>query len=108
MLDSNINFDVSSQAKAQATLNWVDSFIMIIDGKRADLGATQNKMQSTIKNQSNISQNTADARSRIKDTDFALETANLTALSILQQSSQSVLTQANQRPQIALSLIGTR
>lgn len=108
VLDSNINFDVSSQAKAQATLNWVDSFIMIIDGKRADLGATQNKMQSTIKNQSNISQNTTDARSRIKDTDFALETANLTALSILQQSSQSVLTQANQRPQIALSLIGTR
>ncbi|SPT78895.1 flagellin [Anaerobiospirillum thomasii] len=63
-------------------------------------------MESTIRNQANIQENESDARSRIRDTDFAEETAALTANQILQQASQTILTQANQRPQIALSLLG--
>ena len=66
----------------------------------------QNRMESTIRNQANISENESDARSRIRDTDFASETAALTQNNIIQQASQSVLAQANQRPTIALSLLG--
>ena len=79
--------------------------IQVIDSKRAELGAIQNRMESTIRNQANIQENESDARSRIRDTDFAEETAALTANQILQQASQSILSQANQRPQIALSLL---
>ena len=82
--------------------------IQVIDSKRAELGAVQNRMESTIRNQANIQENESDARSRIRDTDFAEETAALTANQILQQASQSILSQANQRPQIALSLLGGR
>ena len=74
--------------------------------KRAELGAVQNRFQSTIRNQSNIAENLSAARSRIQDTDFATETANLTKMQILQQASSSILSQANQRPQVALSLLG--
>ena len=66
----------------------------------------QNRMESTIRNQASIAENEADARSRIRDTDFASETAALTANNIIQQASQTVLAQANQRPTIALSLLG--
>ena len=82
--------------------------IQVIDSKRAELGAVQNRMESTIRNQANIQENESDARSRIRDTDFAEETAALTANQILQQASQTILSQANQRPQIALSLFGGR
>ena len=63
-------------------------------------------MESTIRNQSNIAENTSDARSRIRDTDFAEESANLTQQSIIQQAASSMLMQANSRPQLALSLLG--
>ena len=105
-IQPDIIFDVTSFSSAQSTLKFVDEYLMVIDAKRADLGAIQNRMESTIRNQSSIAENTTDARSRIRDTDFALETANLSAQTILQQSSQTVLTQANQRPQIALALLG--
>ena len=98
-------FSVSSQTAAQATLASIDAMIQVVDGKRAELGAMQNRLESTIRNQSNISENTSDARSRIRDTDFAEESANLTQQNIIQQASQTILTQANQRPQIALSLL---
>ncbi|MEQ5873785.1 flagellin [Pseudoalteromonas sp. MEBiC 03485] len=97
---------VSSQANAQAVLAGMDSMIAVVDKKRAELGAVQNRFQSTIRNQSNISENLSAAQSRIKDTDFAQETANLTKMQILQQASQTILSQANQRPQAALSLLG--
>ncbi|WP_392343965.1 flagellin [Pseudoalteromonas prydzensis] len=97
---------VSTQANAQAVLAGMDSLIAVVDKKRAELGAIQNRFQSTIRNQSNISENLSAARSRIQDTDFAQETANLTKMQILQQASQSILSQANQRPQVALSLLG--
>ena len=97
---------VSSQANAQAVLAGMDNLIAVVDKKRAELGAVQNRFQSTIRNQANISENLSAAKSRIKDTDFAQETASLTKMQILQQASQTILSQANQRPQAALSLLG--
>ncbi|EGI73903.1 flagellin [Pseudoalteromonas distincta] len=100
------DISVSTQANAQAVFAGMDSLIAVVDKKRAELGAVQNRFQSTIRNQSNISENLSAAQSRIKDTDFAQETANLTKMQILQQASQTILSQANQRPQAALSLLG--
>jgi flagellin len=111
---SDITFDevytatgisVSSQVGAQAVLAGMDALIAVVDKKRAELGAVQNRFQSTIRNQANIAENLSAAKSRIKDADFALETAKLTKNQILQQASQTILGQANQRPQAALSLL---
>lgn len=99
-------FSLSSQENAQSTLRVIDAFIQYVDSKRADLGAIQNRMESTIRNQSAGAENQSDARSRIRDTDFASETANLTQNNIIQQASQSILAQANQRPTVALNLLG--
>ena len=101
-----LTFDISTAEGAQAVLGNIDKFIGAVDSKRAELGAVQNRLESTIRNQSNVSENVSDARSRIRDTDFATETANMTQQSIIQQASQSILSQANQRPQLALSLLG--
>ncbi|WP_269517643.1 flagellin N-terminal helical domain-containing protein [Alteromonas sp. BMJM2] len=98
--------DVLTESNASGLLASVDSAISAIGGIRADLGALQNRFQSTIRNLSNISENVSAARSRIKDTDFATETAELTRNQILQQASTTILSQANQRPQAALSLLG--
>ena len=96
---------VATVGGASAALAAIDSAIGIIDGTRADLGAIQNRFQATIRNLTNISENVSGARSRIRDTDFAKETAELTRTQILQQTSTTVLAQANQRPQAALSLL---
>ena len=96
---------VSSQGNAQAVMAGMDALIAVVDKKRAELGAVQNRFQSTIRNQANVSENVSAAKSRIKDADFALETAKLTRNQILQQASQTILGQANQRPQAALSLL---
>ena len=104
--DGAMAFSVSTSDNAQQTLGAIDAYIQVIDSKRAELGAVQNRMESTIRNQSNISQNESDARSRIRDTDFAEETANLSQQSIIQQAATSMLMQANSTPQIALSLLG--
>ena len=101
-----IDGDVLSAGAASAMLTDVDAALSIIGSTRAELGATQNRFQSTIRNLSNISENVSAARSRIKDTDFATETAELTRNQILQQATTTVLSQANQRPQAALSLLG--
>ncbi|MBQ4836968.1 MULTISPECIES: flagellin [Pseudoalteromonas] len=99
------SISVSSQANAQAVMAGMDAMIAVVDKKRSELGAVQNRFQSTIRNQSNISENLAAAKSRIRDADFAHETAMLTKNQILQQASQTILGQANQRPQAALSLL---
>ena len=96
---TSTSISISSADNAQ-------SMIAAIDSKRAELGAVQNRFSSTISNLSNISENVSAARSRIRDTDFATETASLTSAQILQQASSSILAQANQRPQTALSLLG--
>ena len=101
-----ISADVLTAAGASALLDDVDAAISAIGGLRADLGAIQNRFQSTIRNLSNISENVSAARSRIKDADFATETAELSRNQILQQASTTILAQANQRPQAALSLLG--
>ena len=97
---------ISSQSNAQNVLAAVDSMLGVVDGKRAELGAVQNRLDSTIRNQANISENVSAARSRIRDADFATETANMTKQNILQQAASSILAQANQRPQSALQLLG--
>jgi flagellin len=96
---------VLTEAQASAAMTAVTEAISIIDAQRADLGAVQNRFQSTIRNLSNISENVSAARSRIRDTDFAVETAELTRWQIIQQASITVLGQANQRPQAALQLL---
>lgn len=98
--------DVLTSDNASSMLANIDTAISAIGGLRADLGALQNRFQSTIRNLSNISENVSAARSQIKDTDFATETANLTRNQIIQQASTTVLSQANQRPQAALQLLG--
>tara|TARA_R100001129_G_scaffold186664_1_gene180102 strand:+ start:2450 stop:3367 length:918 start_codon:yes stop_codon:yes gene_type:complete len=97
---------VSSQENAQNVLAGMDTLIAVVDKKRAELGAVQNRFQSTIRNQGNVAENLEAAKSRIKDADFAAETAKLTQAQILQQASQTILAQANQRPQAALQLLG--
>jgi len=96
---------VATQSDAQAFLGDIDKLIATVDGKRANLGAVQNRLDSTIRNQSNISENLSAARARVRDADFATETANMTKQNILQQAASSILAQANQRPQSALSLL---
>ena len=103
---AEVRWTISAASLAQYTLANIDKIIQVVDSKRAGLGALQNRMESTIRNQASISENEADARSRIRDTDFASETAALTQNNIIQQASQTVLAQANQRPTIALSLLG--
>ncbi|EKP0294124.1 flagellin [Aeromonas veronii] len=97
---------ISTQTGAQNVMAAADAMLGVVDSKRAELGAVQNRLDSTIRNQANISENVSAARSRIRDADFATETANMTKQNILQQAASSVLAQANQRPQSALSLLG--
>ena len=89
-----------------AIIELFDSAISKVDGMRAGLGAIQNRLESSIRNQSNVAANEADARSRIRDADFAEESANLSQQSIIQQAAASMLMQANTRPQLGLSLLG--
>ena len=96
---------ISNQTNAQAFITQMDTMIKFVDSKRSELGAIQNRFDSTIRNQSNISENLSAARSRIRDADFATETANMTKQNILQQAASTILSQANQRPQSALSLL---
>jgi flagellin len=97
---------VTSIENAQSMINIIDNMISAVGSKRAELGAIQNRLGSSISNLSNIQENVSAARSRVRDADFAEETAKLTSSQILQQASSSILAQANQRPQTALSLLG--
>ena len=97
---------IGTQQGAQDALAAIDGAIAAIDSQRADLGALQNRFDHTISNLSNISENVSASRSRIQDTDFATETAEMTKNQILQQAGTSILSQANQLPQTALSLLG--
>ena len=99
-------FYLSGQNEANASIEQIDAMISIVDSQRADLGAIQNRLESSIRNQANVSANSADARSRIRDADFAEESANLSQQSIIQQAATSRLMQANTRPQRALSMLG--
>ena len=97
---------VSAQASASTAINTIDEAITKVDTARGTLGAVQNRLESTIANLSNVSENVSAARSRILDADIAQETSNMTKFNILQQAGVSILAQANQAPQLALSLLG--
>ena len=98
--------DQTNAAYVGKVIELMDTMISTVDGMRADLGAVQNRLESSIRNQSNVAANEADARSRIRDADFAEESANLSQQSIIQQAAASMLMQANTRPQLGLSLLG--
>jgi flagellin len=98
--------DVSTVDAANRTLAMVDSALSSINGQRAKYGALQSRFENTIANLQTTSENMAASRSRIRDTDFAAETANLTRAQILQQAGTAMLSQANALPQNVLSLLG--
>ena len=97
--------DVSTQDNAQLSILTVDRALQAIDSQRAHLGAIQNRFENTIANLQNINENVSAARSRIQDTDFAAETARLSKNQIMQQAGTAILAQANQLPQVVLSLL---
>ncbi|AMR66921.1 MULTISPECIES: flagellin [Pseudomonadaceae] len=97
--------DISTAVGAQNALGIISAAISNIDSQRAQLGAVQNRFDNTIANLQNISENASAARSRIRDTDFAAETSELTKNQILQQAGTAILAQANQLPQAVLSLL---
>ncbi|MBH0092112.1 flagellin [Pseudoalteromonas sp. SCQQ13] len=98
--------NLETQAGSQSAIDIIDGALAQIDEQRADLGAVQNRFGHTISNLANIQENVSASRSRIQDTDFATETAQMTKNQILQQAGTSILSQANQLPQAALSLLG--
>jgi flagellin len=96
---------LTSDTNAQAAIAVVDAALGQISSSRGDLGAIQNRFESTISNLMNVSENISAAQSRIVDADFAAETASLTKSQILQQAGLAMLSQANQVPQAALTLL---
>ena len=100
------NLILSTASGAKAVIDLMDAMISKVDSQRSGLGAIQNRLESSIRNQSNVAANQSDARSRIRDADFAEESAALSQQSIIQQAATSMLMQANSRPQLALSMLG--
>ena len=97
--------DISSFAGAQKAISIMDSALTAVNSSRAELGAIQNRFSSVISNLNTTSENLSASRSRIRDTDFAKETAELTRSQILNQAGTAMLAQANQVPQSVLSLL---
>ena len=98
--------DITTRENSNLAIEIVDLALEQISSQRASLGAIQNRLESTINNLTTNSENLSASRSRILDADFAAETANLSRNQIIQQAGVSILAQANQQPQIALSLLG--
>ena len=97
--------DVTTQANAQSAISTIDAAINTVSLARAQMGAIQNRLQHTINNLSVGSENLNAAQSRIQDVDVAAETVNMTKDQILEQAGISVLSQANQQPQMVLKLL---
>jgi flagellin len=97
--------DLLTFANAQTAISKMDSVLATVTSARADLGAKQNRFSSVIRSNDITAQNVSASRSRIEDTDYALESATLARNSVIQQAASSMLAQANQQPQIALSLL---
>ncbi|HHL34490.1 MAG TPA: flagellin [Desulfobulbaceae bacterium] len=104
-LEEVTTIDISTVDNANKALKIVDAALGKIDAQRGDLGALQNRFESTIANLKNVAENLTAARSRIRDADIAQETSEMTKANILQQAGVSILTQANQTPQLALQLL---
>jgi flagellin len=99
------NISVATATGAQNAIESIDTALETINSTRSDLGAINNRLDFTVSNLSNVSENASAARSRIMDADFASETAALSRSQVLQQASQAMLAQANARPQQVLSLL---
>jgi flagellin len=100
------SIDVTTIGGSQQAVGIIDSALKYVDSHRAELGAFQNRFSHAISNLDNINENVSASKSRIKDTDFAKETTQLTKSQILSQASSSILAQAKQTPNAALSLLG--
>jgi len=104
-LASAASVDISTVAGSQSAIGIIDGAITQIDSLRGELGAVQNRLDSTISNLQNVTENVSAARGQIRDADFAAETAELTRNQILQQAGIAILSQANAAPQSVLSLL---
>ena len=98
--------DVTSREGANLAIDILDVAIGQVSSSRSELGAVQNRLGSTVRNLETTSENLSASRSRITDADFAKETAMMSRNSILQQAGVSILAQANQAPNVAMSLLG--
>lgn len=100
------NLNISDVGGAQRAVSVIDTALKYVDSHRAELGALQNRFNHAITNLDNVHENLAASNSRIKDTDYAKETTQLVKQQILQQVSTSILAQAKQQPNLALTLLG--
>ncbi|MFV3326143.1 flagellin [Pseudomonas sp. NY15372] len=100
------NLTITDAKTSQVAIQALDAAIAQVDSQRAQLGAVQNRFDSTVANLNSISENSTAARSRVQDADFAAETAELTKQQTLQQASTAILSQANQLPSSVLKLLG--
>ena len=100
------SLSLTTVSNASSSLTAIDAAIDTVTTARGDLGGTQNRLESVVRNIATTSENLSAAESRIRDVDVAAETADLTRNSILQQAALSVLSQANVQPQLALNLLG--
>ncbi len=99
------SLNVSSFTNSQMSISQLDKALASVNGSRATLGAMQNRFESVVANVQTSAENTAAARSRIQDADFAAETANLSRAQVLQQAGTAMIAQANQAPQGVLALL---
>ena len=104
-LSSVADINIGTQSGSNDALSVLDQALRSVSNSRADLGAIQNRLETTISNLSNISENVSAARSRVQDADFAAETSNMTRAQIIQQAGVAMLSQANAQPQLVLSLL---
>ncbi|KGY13840.1 flagellin [Vibrio tubiashii] len=100
------NLDISKVGGAQRAVSVIDTALQYVDSHRAELGAMQNRFSHAINNLSNVNENLSASNSRIKDTDYAKETTQMIKQQILQQVSTSILAQAKQQPNLAITLLG--
>jgi flagellin len=103
--DLTIASGLDTVANALTSIGQVDAALDLINAQRSTLGATQNRLTSTISNLQNVNENVSAALGRVQDTDFAAETAQLTKQQTLQQASTAILAQANQLPSAVLKLL---
>ncbi|MFA0570826.1 flagellin [Vibrio gallaecicus] len=100
------NIDITSAGGAQRAVSILDTAMKYVDSHRAELGAMQNRFGHAVNNLENVHENLATSNSRIKDTDYAKETTQMLKQQILQQVSTTILAQAKQAPNLALTLLG--
>ncbi len=99
------DIDINTVQGSQNAISVVDAALKYVDSQRADLGAKQNRLSHSINNLANVQENVNASNSRIKDTDFAKETTQMTKEQILQQAGTSILAQAKKLPNAALQLL---